>query len=228
MKSTRKINSLIRISIILISFACLPITFINSFFSFIPALNSLFVDYINSGTSFFLPFLSYSNIIFHFSTGHLLDIFIIFNIISFIERSGYQYYVDICLKKNYIELYSEFYFLETDGKQEESSLNSNLILNLKEDSNIIINESSVDFYQESRIKVNPFRSNSECYSNIIKMKLTKFNYLHNSSKKNNQHKINLSIFQHYSTKTLINYHLPSKNNNIFSDSNQNIQQEGGI
>ncbi len=228
MKSTRKINSLIRISIIPIFFACLPIAFINSFFSFIPVLNSLFIDYINSGTSFFLPFLSYSNIVFHFSTGHLVDIFIIFNIISFIERSGYQYYVDICLKKNYIELYSESYFLETDGKQEESFLNSNIILNLKEDSNIIINERSVDFYQESRIKANPFRSNSGCYSNIIKMKLTKFNYLHNSSKKNNRHKINLSIFQHYSTNTLINYHLPSKNNNIFSDSNQNIQQEEGI
>jgi len=228
MKSTRKINSLIRISIIPFFFSCLPIAFINSFLSFIPVLNSSFIDYVNSGASFFLPFLPYSNIIFHFSTGHLIDIFIIFNIIGFIERSGYQYYRDVCLKKNYLELYSELYLHETDGNQEESSVNSNLILNLKEDSNIIINESSVDFYQESRIKANPFRSNSRCYSNIIKMKLTKFNYLHNSSKKNNQHKINLSIFQHYSTNTLINYHLPSKNNNIFSDSNQNIQQEEGI
>ena len=225
MKSTRKINSLIRISIIPIFFACLPIAFINSFFSFIPVLNSLFIDYINSGTSFFLPFLSYSNIVFHFSTGHLIDIFFIINIIGFIERSGYQYYRDVCLKKNYLELYSELYLHETDGNQEESSVNSNLILNLKDDSNIIINESTAEFYQKSRIKVNQFSSNSGCYSSVIKMKHNKLNYLHNSNKKNNQHK---TIFQQFSTNTLINYHLPSKNYNIFSYSNQNIQQEEGI
>lgn len=226
MKSTRKINSLIRISIIPLFFACLPIALINSFLSFIPVLNSLFIDYVNSGTSFFLPFLSYSNIIFHFSTGHLIDIFIIINIIGFIERSGYQYYRDVCLKRNYLELYSELYFHETDGNQEESSINSNL--KLKEDSSIIIIESSAEFYQKSRIKVNQFSRNSGCYSSVIEMKHTKFNYLHNSSKKNNQHKIYLSIFQQFSTNTLINYLFPSKNNNIFSDSNQNIQQEEGI
>ena len=225
MKSTRKINSLIRISIIPFFFVCLPIAFMNSFLRFIPVLNSLFIDYVNSGTSFFLPFFSYSNIVFHFSTGHLIDIFIIINIIGFIERSGYQYYRDVCLKKNYLELYSELYLHETDGNQEESSVNSNLILNLKEDSNIIINESTAEFYQKSRIKVNQFSSNSGCYSSVIKMKHNKLNYLHNSNKKNNQHK---TIFQQFSTNTLINYHLPSKNYNIFSYSNQNIQQEEGI
>jgi len=188
----------------------------------ISLLNSFFNDYITSGTSLFLPFLPYTNIVFQFSTGHLIDIIIIINIITFIERGGYQYYVKICLKKNYLEIYSDPYFLGTKGTQEESSLNSNLIIDLKDDLGTTINENSVEFnfYQKNRINNSQFSSKSKYYSSI--------NKLHNSSKKNNRPKINLFIFQKFSTNTLINYHLPSKNNNISSDFNENIQKEEGI
>jgi len=229
MHSTRKISILKRISLILFFFACVPITFIYMFLRDISLLNSIFNDYIASGNSLFLPFLPYTNLLFQFSTGHLIDIIIIINIITFIERGGYQYYVKVCLEKNYLE-YSDPYFLETKGTQEESSLNSNLIIDLKDDSGITINESSVEFnfYQKSRINNSQLSSKSKYYSSINMIEHNKLNYLRNSSKKNNRHKINLSIFQKFSTNTLTNYHLPSKNNNIFSYSNKYIHQEEGI
>ena len=222
MLSTQKISKLERTSIFLVFLACVPVTFMYMFLRDISLLNSFFNDYITSGTSLFFPFLPYTNIVFQFSTGHLIDIIIIINFITFIERGGYQYYVKVCLKKNYLELYSDPYFLETKGTQEESSLNSNLIIDLKDDSGITINESSVEFnfYQKSRINNSQFSSKSGYCSSI--------NKLHNSSKKNNRYKKNLFIFQKFSTNTLTNYHLPSENNNIFSDFNENIQQEEGI
>ena len=93
---------------------------------------------------------------------------------------------------------------------------------MKDDSGITNNESSVEFNfcEKTRINNSQFSSKSKCGSSI--------NKLHSSSKKNNRHKINLFIFQNFSTNTLTNYHLPSKNNNFFSHSNENIQQEEGI
>ena len=226
MHSTRKINILKRISVILLFFAYVPITFTYMFLRDISLLNSLFNNYVSSSTSLFLPFLSSSNIVFQFSTGHLIDIIIIINIIAFIDRGIYQYYVNV--EKNYLETYLEPYFLETRETQEESSQISNLIIGLNYDSSTTTNENSVEFnfYQKGRINANNYSSKSGYYS-IIKMKQNKLNYLHNSSKINNRYKINLFIFQKFST-NLINYYLPSKNNNIFSDSNENIQQEEGI
>ena len=227
MFSSLKINTLKRISIIPILFAFIPIVFIYMFLRDIPLLNSLFIDYINSGTSLFLPFLSSSNIVFQFSTGHLIDIIIIINIITCIERSGYQYYVKVCLQKNYLDLYSEAYCLETNGTQEESVLNSDLIFGLKEDSGTIINESSfeINLYQKSRININQFNHKSGRCSSKIKMQHNNLNYLCNSSKKKIQHKNIVSIFQKFSTNNLKNYHLPSKNNNIFSYFFENFHQE---
>jgi len=225
MYSTQKKSILKRIPIILFFLACVPITLIYMFFRDFTLLNSLFNDYFNSNTSFFLPFLPNSKIIFQFSTGHLIDIIIIINIITFIERSGYQYYVNAFLKKDYLEIYAEPYILETEGTLEESSLNSNLIIGLKDNSGTIINESSVEFnfYQKSRINTNQFSSKNGYYSNIIKMNHNKLNYLRNSSKKNIHHKNTASIFQKFST----NNHLPSKNNSIFSDFNDKIHRLEG-
>ena len=222
MLSAQRISKLERTSIILVFLACVPITFIYMFLRDFSLLNSFFNEYITSGTSLFLPFLPYANIVFHFSTGHLIDIIIIFNIITILERSAYQYYVKVCIEKNYLEIYSDPYFLETKGTQEESSLNSNLIIDLKDDSSITNNESSVEFNfcEKTRINNSQFSKNRGYCCSIDE--------LHNSSKKNNRHKINLFIFQNFSTNTLTNYHLPSKNNSFFSHSNENIQQEEGI
>jgi len=202
MLSARRINAVIKISIIILFFAFIPIAFIYSFLRDIQLLNSIFIDYVNSGTSFFLPFLSYPNIIFQFSIGHLIDIIIIINIIGFIETSGYQYYLNVCLRKTYFEAFSESNFLETNGTQVASSLNSDLILCLKDNSDNVLNDSSVEFNycKKRRIKVNKFRNKIGYYnSSIIKIKHLNLIYLHNSSKKNTQHKNNYTFFQILST-----------------------------
>jgi len=230
MPFTQKINTLKKISIIPFLFAGIPAVFIFLFLRDVPLLNSLFIDYVNSGTSLFLPFLPYVNIVFQFSTGHLIDIIIIINIISFIERSGYQYYVKVCLEKNYLDMYSDPFLLETDRSPEESFPNSNLLISLKDKTDTVNNESSVDFdlYLKSRIKTNHFNSKRGYYSSTFKMKQNYLNYLCNFRNKNSQYKKNIIVFQKFSIITLINYHLPSKNNNIFSNSNENIHQEEGI
>jgi len=230
MHLTQKINIMKKISIIPFLFAGIPIVFFFLFLRDVPFLNSLFIDYVNSGTSLFLPFLPYVNIVFQFSTSHLIDIIIIINIISFIERSGYQYYVKVCLEKNYFEIYSDPFFLETDRSPEESSPNSNLLISLKDKTDTVNNESSVefDFCLKSRIKTNHFNGKRGYYSSIFKMKQNYLNYYCNFRNKNSQYKKNIIVFQKFSIITLINYHLPSKNNNIFSNSNENIHQEEGI
>ena len=229
MHSSRKITKLKRISIIPFLLGCIPIVFIYLFLRDLPLLNSLFVDYVNSGTSIFFPFLPYSNIVFNFSTSHLIDIIIIINIIGSVERTGYHYYMNVCLKKDYIDLYLESFFLETNETQEELYLNSDLILSLKEDSDTLVNECSGEYtlYQKSRIKANYFSNKSGYNSRIFKMKHKYLNFLYDSNKKYTQHKNNYTIYQKFSTNNVKNYHFPSKNNNIFSNFFENFHQEEG-
>jgi len=229
MHSTRKISILKRLSIILFLFTFVPITFIYMFLRDLPFLSSLFIEYVNTGTSLFFPFLFSPIIVFQFTTGHLIDIIIIINIVSFLERSGYHYYVKVCLRKNYSELYSETYFLESNRTQEEFSLNSDLLLSLKVDSDTYVNEGSVEynFNEKSRINTNHFSSKSGYYRIIFKNKHDKLNYLHNSRNKNIQYNNYYTFFQPSSAYHLINYHFPSKNNNIFSNSFENFHIEEG-
>ena len=213
MHSTPKVIKKKRITFVSFLFTCIPVAFLYLFMRDIPMLNSLFVNYVNSGTSIFFPYLPYSNIIFNFSTSHLFDIIIIINIISVLERIGYHYYMNVCLKKNYLEVYPELLFLDTNETQEESSLNANLILGLKKYSGTLDNERSggSTFYKKSIIKINQFSNNRGYYGSRFKIESTNLN----------------TIFQQISTNILINYNLPSKYNNIFSNSFENIHPEGG-
>jgi Tfp pilus assembly protein PilE len=229
MHYTRKINTLKRISIIPFFFACIPIAFIYLFLRDIAMLNSLFIDYVNSGTSVFFPFLPSDIIAFQFTTGHLIDIIIIVNIISFIERGGYQYYMKVCEKKNYSDIYAEAFFFETNGTQEESYQNSDLLLTSNVDSATLVNERSdeFNFYQKSRLKANHFSRKSGYYSTKFRMQHYDLNYLRNSRKKNTHKKNVHIIFQKFSANNFKNYPLPSKNNNIFSNFSENFHQEEG-
>lgn len=213
MHSTPKIIKKKRITFISFLFTCIPVAFLYLFLRDIPMLNSLFVNYVNSGTSIFFPYLPYSNIVFNFSTSHLIDIIIIINIISVLERTGYQYYMNVCLKKDYLEVYPELYFIGTNETQEESSLNTNLALCLNKDSGALVNERSGEstFYKRSIIKANQFSKKHGYYGSRFKTESTNLN----------------TIFQKFLTNILINYHLPSKNNNIFSNSFENFHQEEG-
>ncbi|NVM44869.1 MAG: hypothetical protein HWN79_08125 [Candidatus Lokiarchaeota archaeon] len=214
MHSTQKIIKKKRITFISLLFASIPVALIYLFLREIPVLNSLFVNYIYSGTSIFFPFLPYTNIVFNFSTSHLLDIIIILNIIGSLERTGYHYYTNVILKKNYLEVYPELYFLETNEMQEESTLNANLILSYKKNLDTLVNESSGEstFYRKSIIKANRFSNNRGYCGSRFKIECINLN----------------TNFQNFSTNILINYHLPSKNNNLFSNSFENFHQEEGI
>ena len=214
MHSTPKIIKKKRITLISFLFTCIPVAFLYLFMRDIPVLNSLFVNYVNSGTSIFFPYLPYSNIVFNFSTSHLLDIIIIINIIGVLERAGYHYYLNVCLKKDYLEVYPELVFLGINETQEESSQNANLILGLKKYSGTLDTERSGEstFYKTSMIKINQFSNYRGYYGSRFKTESTNLN----------------TIFQKLSTNILINYNLPSKYNNIFSNSFENIHQEGGI
>jgi hypothetical protein len=97
----------------------------------ISSLNSFLNDYFSSGRSIFLPFLPYSNLlwflpkgdqIIKFSTGQLIDIILLINIIAFIERSGYHYYMKVCLSKNYIGSQSFDYQDQTCDLSRETSI----------------------------------------------------------------------------------------------------------
>ena len=226
MFSTQNITILKKISIASFLFTCLPVAFIYLFIRDIPLLSFLFNEYINTGTSIFFPFLSSNIIVFQFTTGHLIDIIIVNNIVVLLESSGYHYFKNVCL----IGIYSDTCFLEINRTQDESSLNSDSILRLKEESDTLFIESSVEFnfYRKNRIRANYFSSKNGYCSSLIKIKFDNFKYLHKSHKKINQYKNYNTTFRNYSTNNLVNYHLPSKNNCLFSYSNGYTQQEEGI
>ena len=198
--------------LILFFVAGIPIVFISLCIRDISLFKSLISDYISSGNSFFVPFFSYNNIIFQFSTGHLIDIIIVTNIIVFIERMCYQYYMIVCLRHNYYELYSDPYTFADKGINEESFSNSNLIINSREDLETIVNERFVEYYI--------YQTNTSQLS--IKEEL-----LPNPSKKSIQQQNLLLLLLKFSTNFQKNYHRPSKIINIFSGSNEDYLQKGG-
>ncbi len=110
MRYTQKLFISKNLLILIFFFVCIPITFIYGFLRDIPYLISIFNDYITSGSSIFLPFLPSSNIFwflpdkiqfFPFSSGFLIDIIIIINLVALAERSAYHYFIKVCLEENY-------------------------------------------------------------------------------------------------------------------------------
>jgi len=132
------------ICLVALFFMSILVTFILIFINDIPVLSSLFNEYITSGNSFFIPILPYINLlgfipeehqIFQLSLGHLLDIIIIVNIFSSIERSVYQYYTRICLsEQNLIFINMGTYFFEPKENLSSLSQDPNINLNLRDKS----------------------------------------------------------------------------------------------
>ena len=193
------------IFILILIISSILLSFIYMFFRDLPVFFNLFDHYIHDGNSFFLPFFSYNTIIFQFSTGHLIDIIIMINLIFFIERLGYQYYMSVCVKNNYLELYFEPIAPNSKEPKVGSILNSNLIINLKDNSDNPIFEKSDEyyFYQKSRTDATQLSSKGEYYNSIVKVRNNKPNFLLNHS---NQHKNNFSMFHKFSTIIRNNYH----------------------
>ncbi len=226
---TQKITKLKKVSIVPFILASIPFAFIYLFLRDIPFLSSLFIDYVDSGNSLFFPTLYSPIIAFQFTTGHLIDIIIVINIVAFLERGGY-YYVNACLKRNYLEMNSELVFLDTQRTREESTLKSDLPLGLKQDTSTIVNEESIGINTVIKRGINNSNTSNKSgyYHNLVElMNYYQLNFPLNFRKKITS-KNNFNAFFQYFSKNIINYDLLSKNSCIYSNSNRNIiNVEGG-
>jgi len=230
MSSTQKITTLKNLSILPFLFACIPIAFIYMFLREIPILSSLFVEYVNEGNSVFFPFLTSTIIVFQFTTGHLIDIIFVLNMVAFLERGGYYYYRKVCLKKNYVEFFSEVNFLDSTEKQEELFLNFNVLLGVNTDYSTSLNLDYVDVNLDnlSRINSNDFSVKNRYYSRAITKKHNLLDYVRNSRKRKVQFNNLFNTIQYFSLNKLRICYLPSRNNCKFSISYLNNQLEEGI
>ncbi|MFX0075470.1 MAG: hypothetical protein ACFE96_08515 [Candidatus Hermodarchaeota archaeon] len=215
---TQKITRLKRISIIPFLFASIPFAFILLFLRDIPFISSLFIEYVDSGNSIFFPFLSSPIIVFQFTTGHLIDLIIIGNIIAFLERGGY-YYVNVCLKRNYLIMYSETSILDINRPKQDSVLEAELPLCLKKDLNPIDNDESFD----SLYKANNICSNFSSSKGNLTEKYCSLHHLRNKLPFINYY----TSFKYRLTNKGIFYDLPPEYNRILSHScTKNIMVEG--
>lgn len=215
---TQKIATLKKISIIPFLFASIPFIFLYLFLGDIPYLSSLFIEYVDSGNSIFFPYLTSTPLVFHFTTGHLIDIIIVGNIIAFLQRAGY-YYVNVCLKRNYLDIYSDINFVDFTKPTEKPSLNPELPLYMKRNSNSLVNDDLYDIiYSKSEICATRLNNKFRFYTNLIKSNFTSCYP---------RKKLPLSSHYHTSsqynlTKNELFYHLPLECNHLFSNSNENI------
>ena len=94
------------LSVLTFIFICLPIAFIFIFLRHIPIIFSLIEDYVNSGSSFFIPFIPNINLLgflpergptIGLTLGQLIDIIIMINLFAYIESSIYHFF-----KKKYL------------------------------------------------------------------------------------------------------------------------------
>ena len=215
---THKISTLKKISIIPFLFASIPFIFLYLFLRDVPFLSSLFIEYVNSGNSIFFPYLTSTPLVFHFTTGHLIDIIIVGNIIAFLQRGGY-YYVNVCLKRNYLDIYSDINFIDFTKPTEKPSLNPELPLNMKRNSNSLVNDDLYDiFYNRNEICATHLNNKYRLYTKAIKSKLTSF-YPHKKLLLSSHY---YTSSQYSLTKNVLFYHLPRECNQIISYSNETI------
>jgi hypothetical protein len=230
MTTTQKISTLKIISIVPFVLASIPIAFVYFFLRDLPLWSSSFIEYVHAGNSIFFPFFSSHTIIFQFTTGHLIDIIVVVNFITFLERIGYYYYQKVCLKRNYLDLSSETGFLEFNKMQEESQLISDFLLSLKGDTTPILNEELLNTKDEkkSRIYTNYIFYEKRDYVSITSLKRTLFNPFRNLRKRiAHQYKYS-TLFLNSSTYCFpTNYYPPSRSNCAFSNPYINIQKEEG-
>lgn len=181
---SQKRNLLKNILIISFLLSIIPMTFINLILRDFSFLNTFFNNYFKAGKSLFLPFLPCSNIIWflpeetqiiQFSTGHLIDIIFIINIIAIVDRSCYHYYIRVCLSENYIEFYlseskeelyttSQEYVVFFGVKEESSYTYENKLINIKFKKKSRLNERCNNCYVYLRKKNN---SNNLIQNNIL-------------------------------------------------------------
>ena len=138
----------------------------------IPILSSLYNDYINSGNSIFFPSLPYINLLwflpekhqmFQFSLGHLIDIFIIINLIPCIETGVYHYIKKVCLNEEpLIFVDKDSHYLGSKEMLFGPTQDPDIIFALKEEFRYDLNYKLLDVFIERNCSLNK-RFDSSCY-----------------------------------------------------------------
>lgn len=155
---TQKLDILKKALILSLFFLCIPTIFIFLFYNNSSGLSTFFKEYFISGKSLFFPSLPYKNILWflpkeaqfiQFSTGHLIDIILIMNLIAFVEWTGYHYYVKVCLNKNYLEQFIQ-------GSEEHTyylTQEQDIFFDLKEEPRLILEEGflNIKFNKNQRL-----------------------------------------------------------------------------
>lgn len=102
MQEDKRFKKLRVIIVTLFIFSCIPITLLYLFIRDISSISSFLNNYIGTGNSLFIPILPNYNLLWYlpepfnviqFSLGHLIDIFILINIIGYIQTSIYHYFI---------------------------------------------------------------------------------------------------------------------------------------
>ncbi len=149
MHHTQKLDILKKAIVLILFFAYIPITFIFLLYKDTPGLSAFFKEYLTSGKSLFLPFLPYNNILWflpeeyqfiQFSIGHLIDIILIINFVAFVERSGYHYFVKVCLNENY----QESFILGSEEQIFNLTRKQDIFFEIREEPRFILEEGFLD------------------------------------------------------------------------------------
>ncbi|MGB5910861.1 MAG: hypothetical protein WBH31_06685 [Promethearchaeia archaeon] len=147
----KKKRNLKTLSVLVFIFSCLPIAFIFILLRYIPIGISLIEAYVNSGSSFFIPFIPNINLlsflpekgqIIGLTLGQLIDIIIVVNLICYVESSIYHFFKKkylneelqeiSCLDLNFITTEEKLYF----SSQEQEGLfglENDLVYSLNKD-----------------------------------------------------------------------------------------------
>jgi hypothetical protein len=156
------------------------------------------------------------------------------NIVALLERGGYHYYVNVCLKKEYSDLiYLDLYFLESAEKQSLQFPKLNLILRFNNEPDDLFEEEVQEFKSEILLK-------SNALSKETNMKFSKKSYLSNPNyvlpigchklfkKYSNLFLMTFyfSILQYLILTNLNCNHFPPKNNDFSFNPTKNFYREG--
>jgi len=164
------------------------VSLIYTFLRDIPVLISLLEKYFSSGKSFFIPiipniyflwFIPENYHIIKLSIGQLIDIFIISNLITYIDSSFYHYVKSVCLNKESPPF--TFFDYDSSGDDEEfrtQSRDLSVLVGLEDQSKKNMNFLNIVFKKKKNYSFNNYLSKKIDNINIIqykKFKILSFN-----------------------------------------------------
>ncbi len=204
-------------TILVITILYLPFTLFPMFLKDIPFFSSLVNNYIIAGRSFFISDLPCINILWflpeecritYFSIGHLIDIFIIINIVPCVETTIYHYIVKVCNEEETKELsYMDIYVNKSREKFNLLYFNLNYEIDIENDHSYESHNIYIKNYQNNKLRLKE-SNNDYNYQKINEYIHTKnqkrlFNKIFNSKLKTTFKLFNNSFNHSFSKNTLV-------------------------